>query len=225
MVVGLVGDLERLLDQGMATPRAGARQPVACLFSAELAAQVPADELAIPGAVRVGELGLDGDRQCDTRHHGGPDKAVYAYASEDLLWWSSELDRDIPPVMGSADHLKQVFLNLMLNAQEAMPGGGALHITTRLSRETDTEFLAGRFVLVQLSDTGAGIPEEHLPHIFEAFYSTKTDSKGTGLGLWVSQGIVQNHLGHIRVRSRPGRGTSRGRCGGHTPLRRAACRV
>src|SRR5262249_17820283 len=120
----------------------------------------------------------------------------------------TELDRDVPPVMGSADQLKQVFLNLMLNAQEAMPGGGALHITTRLSPETDTEFLPGRFVLVQLRDTGAGIPEEHLPHIFEAFYSTKIDSKGTGLGLWVSQGIVQNHLGHIRVRSRPGRGTT-----------------
>src|SRR5262245_59362147 len=55
------------------------------------------DKRPIAGAVRVGELGLDGDRQCDTRHHGGPDKAVYAYAREDLVWWSGELDRDIPP--------------------------------------------------------------------------------------------------------------------------------
>lgn len=55
------------------------------------------DKRPAPGPVRVGELGLDGDRQCDTRNHGGPDKALYAYASEDAAWWAGQLDRDIPP--------------------------------------------------------------------------------------------------------------------------------
>jgi signal transduction histidine kinase len=118
-----------------------------------------------------------------------------------------DLTKGLPPVLTSGDQLKQVFLNLFLNARDAMPDGGTLSVTTRLSRETDTEFLAGRYVLVQIRDTGIGIPAEHLPHIFEPFYSTKRDSKGTGLGLWVSLGIIQNHGGQIQVRSVPGRGT------------------
>lgn len=55
------------------------------------------DKRPVPGAVEVGWLGLDGDTQCDTRYHGGPDKALYAYASEDAAWWAAELHRDIPP--------------------------------------------------------------------------------------------------------------------------------
>ena len=121
----------------------------------------------------------------------------------------TELDRGLPPVPASADQLKQVLLNLFLNAQEAMPAsGGTLYVSTRLSRENDPEFLSGRYVLVQVRDTGSGIPEDKLPHIFEPFYSTKGETKGTGLGLWVSLGIVQNHGGQLKVRSRPGRGTT-----------------
>jgi signal transduction histidine kinase len=119
----------------------------------------------------------------------------------------TEMDRSLPPVPASADQLKQVFLNLFLNAQEAMPRGGTLYVSTRLSRENDPEFLSGRYVLVQVRDTGSGIPADKLPHIFEPFYSTKGETKGTGLGLWVSLGIAQNHGGQIKVRSRPGRGT------------------
>jgi signal transduction histidine kinase len=119
-----------------------------------------------------------------------------------------DLHPDLPRIMASADQLKQVFLNLILNAQDTMPRGGLLEVSTQLSRETDTEFLAGRYVLVQVRDTGGGIAEEDIPRIFEPFYSTKTDSKGTGLGLWVSMGIVQNHGGQIKVRSRRGRGTT-----------------
>jgi PAS domain S-box-containing protein len=118
-----------------------------------------------------------------------------------------DLDRHVRPVPASADQLKQVFLNLILNAQDAMPEGGTLQISTRLSREADQEFLAGPYVLIQLRDTGTGIPEDKLPHIFEPFYSTKAESKGTGLGLWVSLGIVQNHGGQLKVRSRAGWGT------------------
>jgi two-component system, NtrC family, sensor kinase len=118
------------------------------------------------------------------------------------------LDPSLPSVLAPPDQLKQVFLNLFLNAQQAMPNGGRLGISTRLSSETDTEYLAGRYVIVQIQDTGTGILEEHLPHIFEPFYSTKTEAKGTGLGLWVSHGIIQNHGGQINVRSRPGSGTT-----------------
>jgi signal transduction histidine kinase len=63
-------------------------------------------------------------------------------------------------------------------------------------------------VLIQVRDTGVGIPDEHLRHIFEPFFSTKRDQRGTGLGLWVSLGIVQQHGGQIKVHSRPGRGTT-----------------
>jgi signal transduction histidine kinase len=119
-----------------------------------------------------------------------------------------DLQPDLPRPLASPDQLKQVFLNLFLNARDAMPHGGLLEIASRVSRETDTEFLAGRYVLIQVRDTGSGIPEEEMPRIFEPFYSTKSESKGTGLGLWVSMGIIQNHGGQIKVRSRPGRGTT-----------------
>lgn len=118
------------------------------------------------------------------------------------------LDRSLPSVIASGDQLRQVFLNLFLNAQEAMPGGGELHVVTQPSRESDGEFLAGRYVLIQVRDTGVGIAEEDLQRIFEPFFSTKRDQRGTGLGLWVSQGIVRQHGGQIKVRSWPGRGTT-----------------
>src|SRR5439155_2371171 len=114
----------------------------------------------------------------------------------------------LPTVLAHPDQLKQVFLNLFLNAQQAMPNGGTLEISTRVSQERDSEFLAGRYVLIQVQDEGSGIPEEHIARIFEPFYSTKVEMKGTGLGLWVSQGIVQSHGGQITVRSRPGHGTT-----------------
>jgi signal transduction histidine kinase len=118
----------------------------------------------------------------------------------------NELDADLPMVIASADQIKQVLLNLMLNGQQAMPEGGTLFVSTRVSHGADPEFLMSESVHIQIRDTGKGIAEEHLPHIFEPFFSTK-DEKGTGLGLWVSQGIVQAHGGSIKLRSREGRGT------------------
>jgi two-component system NtrC family sensor kinase len=120
----------------------------------------------------------------------------------------SDLAADLPLVPTPADQLKQVVLNLLINAQDAMPKGGTVHVTTRLSQETDTEFLAGRYVLIQVRDTGSGISEEDLPFIFDPFFSTKREAKGTGLGLWVSQSIAQDHGGQIKVQSRQGRGTT-----------------
>jgi signal transduction histidine kinase len=119
----------------------------------------------------------------------------------------NDLDALLPPVVASADQIKQVLLNLMLNAQQAMPDGGTIYVSTRVSRAADPEFLIADSVHIQIRDTGRGIAEESLPHIFEPFFSTK-DEKGTGLGLWVSQGIVQAHGGSIKLRSRQGRGTT-----------------
>jgi signal transduction histidine kinase len=119
----------------------------------------------------------------------------------------NDLDPHLPPVIASADQLKQVLLNLMMNAQQAMPEGGTLFVSTRASHGSDPDFLMSDSVQIQIRDTGKGIAEEHLPHIFEPFFSTK-DEKGTGLGLWVSQGIVQAHGGSIKLRSREGRGTT-----------------
>ncbi|HEV7664849.1 MAG TPA: ATP-binding protein [Chloroflexota bacterium] len=119
----------------------------------------------------------------------------------------NDLDPSLPLIIASADQIRQVLLNLMLNAQQAMSEGGTLFVSTRVSHGADPEFLMSDSVHVQIRDTGNGIPEEHLAHIFEPFFSTK-DEKGTGLGLWVSQGIVQAHGGSIKLRSREGRGTT-----------------
>jgi signal transduction histidine kinase len=119
----------------------------------------------------------------------------------------NDLDPQLPPVIASADQIKQVLLNLMFNAQQAMPEGGTISVSTRVSRAADPEFLIADSVHIQVRDTGKGIAQENLAHIFEPFFSTK-DQKGTGLGLWVCQGIVQAHGGSIKLRSRPGRGTT-----------------
>jgi signal transduction histidine kinase len=119
----------------------------------------------------------------------------------------NDFDPHLPLVIASADQIKQVLLNLMMNAQQAMPEGGTLFVSTRVSHGADPEFLMSDSVHIQIRDTGKGIAEEHLAHIFEPFFSTK-DERGTGLGLWVSQGIVQAHGGSIKLRSREGRGTT-----------------
>ena len=118
------------------------------------------------------------------------------------------LDEQLPLVQASADQLKQVFLNLLLNAKEAMPQGGGLLVQTRIAHEGDAEFLAGRHVIVRIRDDGAGIPPDILPHVFEPFFFTKSERQGTGLGLWVCQDIIQHHQGQMLVRSMLGKGTT-----------------
>jgi PAS domain S-box-containing protein len=114
----------------------------------------------------------------------------------DVIW---EPDTGLPPVPLMPDPMRQVFMNLVINAADAMPEGGQLRLRTER-----TESPAG--VQVAVADTGTGIPPGALPHIFEAFYSTK--SEGLGVGLFVSQSIVQQHGGHIAAKSRPGAGTT-----------------
>jgi signal transduction histidine kinase len=111
---------------------------------------------------------------------------------------SSELAENLPEVSVSTDQIRQVFLNLIKNAEDAMPNGGRLSIRTRYRK--------GR-VEIDIADDGCGIPSEEVKNIFEPFFTTK-GVKGTGLGLSVSYGIVKNYNGEISVDSEPGRGTT-----------------
>jgi PAS domain S-box-containing protein len=120
-----------------------------------------------------------------------------------------KLERNLqktPSVMGSEDQMKQVFLNLILNAIEAMPKGGTLYVSARVEREPTPLSAIAPAVHVTIGDTGTGIQSEHMRYIFEPFFTTKTE-KGTGLGLWVSYGIVKAHKGEIKVETTPGTGT------------------
>lgn len=110
-----------------------------------------------------------------------------------------ELADGQPVVRGNANRLQQVFVNLFLNARDAMPSGGQLTIATRLAPEQ---------VTVEIRDTGVGIAPEHLSRIFDPFFTTKATGRGTGLGLSVSYGIVREHGGRIEVDSRLGGGTT-----------------
>ncbi len=120
---------------------------------------------------------------------------------------ANQLDPVIPRIRASGDQLKQVLLNLMLNAADSMAKGGTITVATQSGAGAETELFGRDAVQIQVRDTGQGIPDDVLAQIFEPFFSTKP-GKGTGLGLWVSQGIVQGHGGTMRVRSRVGRGTT-----------------
>ncbi len=112
----------------------------------------------------------------------------------------------LPLIRASADQLKQVLLNLFLNSAEAMPRGGRLVVATQVGGgELDAQ--SPDIVRIDVRDSGSGISEETIARIFEPFFSTKME-KGTGLGLWVSHGIVQAHGGTLKVRSRAGQGTT-----------------
>jgi PAS domain S-box-containing protein len=112
-----------------------------------------------------------------------------------------KLDPLLPFVRGNAGQLKQVFMNIVVNAAEAIHGSGTLTITTSKSQERKT-------VLIEFTDTGEGIPEENLTRIFDPFFTTKDVGKGTGLGLATSYGIVEGHGGKIGVKSQVGEGTT-----------------
>ncbi len=118
-----------------------------------------------------------------------------------------DFEDDLPAVLGDPDLLQQVFLNLILNAIESMPEGGTLRLRTssaRVSRGVLPES-ERRYIEVRVEDTGAGMAGDVVQHIFKAFYTTKTT--GTGLGLMVTQGIVQDHDGWIDVESEAGKGS------------------
>jgi signal transduction histidine kinase len=107
-------------------------------------------------------------------------------------------------IMGDIGQIKQVFLNLLLNALQAMTGGGRLE-TSLEEWSSEMSPVAGRWVQIRISDTGAGIPSENLDKVFDPFFTTKRD--GTGLGLSVCHGIVHQHEGEIDLHSEIGKGT------------------
>jgi len=110
-----------------------------------------------------------------------------------------ELNPSIGLVKGNPGKLQQVFLNLMLNARDAMENGGRLTVSSTVS---------GEDVRISISDNGCGIPEENLAKIYDPFFTTKGAKKGTGLGLSITYGIVKEHGGSITVHSQPGAGSS-----------------
>ena len=115
----------------------------------------------------------------------------------------SSLDPALPPILGNPGKLQQVFLNLFLNAKDAMAGGGTLRVATEVNGH----------VGVSVSDTGSGISPEHVKRIYDPFFTTKSapregQRRGTGLGLAVTYGIIQEHAGKIEVESQAGAGTT-----------------
>jgi PAS domain S-box-containing protein len=114
-----------------------------------------------------------------------------------------DLAQELPAINGNPGKLQQVFLNLLLNAKEAMPGGGSLRVSTVVNGHVEAF----------ITDSGSGIAPEHLKRIYDPFFTTKTtprpgDRRGTGLGLSVSYGIIQEHAGKIQVESAVGAGTT-----------------
>jgi len=112
-----------------------------------------------------------------------------------------KLDKDMPNVLMDEGKLKQVLLNLFINAKDAMPEGGKIFIKT-------TQTLDSSYVIISITDTGRGIKEKDIGKIFDPFWTTKEAGKGTGLGLSVSLGIVEAYGGDIKIKSKAGEGTT-----------------
>ena len=138
---------------------------------------------------------------------------VNTVVEDTLLLFARQLDRagvrvvtklgPLPSALGSADQIRQVLSNLVVNAKDSMSQGGVLYVRTRRLR-------TGRLkevIRVTVADSGCGISRQMLRTVFEPFVTTKGE-RGTGLGLWIVKGIVENHGGKLRVRSRVGRGTA-----------------
>jgi two-component system NtrC family sensor kinase len=112
-----------------------------------------------------------------------------------------DLDLDLPLVIADPSQLERVFVNLMVNAAEAMEGSGRLTLVTRINKSKQA-------IEILIQDTGHGVAEEDLKRIFDPFYTTKEVGKGTGLGLAISYGITMEHGGRLSVESEVGIGTT-----------------
>ena len=115
-----------------------------------------------------------------------------------------DLAKDLPSVQGDRQQLRQVFLNLLTNASDAMPDGGTLTLRTMYGVVENS----APAVVVEVSDTGIGIELEDLPRLWEPFFTTKPEGKGTGLGLPICRRTVEEHRGTIDIESQPGKGTT-----------------
>ena len=110
-----------------------------------------------------------------------------------------ELALQLPEIMADFDQLQQVFINLIINAIQAMPDSGTLKLTT---------WLENNLIYAEVKDTGCGISEENMYSLFTPFFTTKDANKGVGLGLAVAHGLIENHKGRINVESTEGEGTT-----------------
>jgi two-component system cell cycle sensor histidine kinase/response regulator CckA len=126
----------------------------------------------------------------------------------------THLGTDLPPILADQGQLDQVILNMAVNARDAMPDGGSLTITTD-SLHVDREFAAewssvlpGHYLRLRITDTGNGMTPEVVKHAFEPFYTTKSKGAGSGLGLATVYGTITQAQGHVRVKSKPGKGTT-----------------
>ncbi|MFH1136937.1 MAG: ATP-binding protein [Pseudomonadota bacterium] len=132
------------------------------------------------------------------------DRTIFLLESQPLfrnIEIARNYDPDLPLVPSDLHQLGHVFMNIILNAADALGGRGRIEIKTRPSP-------GGRRVMVEISDNGPGIPAEVLPHVFDPFYTTKEPGQGTGLGLSVAHGVVENHGGRITARGAPGEGAA-----------------
>ena len=136
---------------------------------------------------------------------------VNGVVEDTLMLFARQLDRsgvrvekelaDLPPVVGSADQIRQVLSNLVVNAKDSMAQGGRLRIRTRIRKNGVRDVIA-----ITIGDSGCGIPANMVATMFEPFVTTKGE-RGTGLGLWIVKGIIENHGGKLRVRSKVDHGT------------------
>ena len=112
-------------------------------------------------------------------------------------------DPNMPTMLVDPDQLEQVFLNIIINAAYAMEKGGTLTVITDWL-DDDQPATAS----IAFTDTGAGIPPENMPHLFEPFFTTRPPGQGTGLGLYVCRNVVEKHGGRIEVESQVGQGST-----------------
>lgn len=117
----------------------------------------------------------------------------------------NRLPDHLQPIMANADEMQQVFMNLFINALDAMPNGGELIVA--VNEPVGTPNGVSGFISIEVSDTGTGIPENIQQKIFEPFFTTKSEGKGTGLGLSICSGLIRSHEGTIEIDSKPGKGT------------------
>ena len=143
----------------------------------------------------------------------GTENIIARLVGEDIEV-KTALSEDTGNIKADPGQLEQVLMNLVVNARDAMPGGGRLTIETS-NRALDSEYAsghpgvrAGEYVQINVSDTGHGMGKEVLSHLFEPFFTTKEQGKGTGLGLSTVYGIVKQSAGHIGCYSEPGKGTT-----------------
>ncbi|MCC6503561.1 MAG: PAS domain-containing protein [Deltaproteobacteria bacterium] len=140
--------------------------------------------------------------------HKALDAVAFLMGDEKLSIFIRSYDPSIPDISGDENQLKQVFLNLVKNAKEALGEGGSIHLTTRAI----TEFHIveggdkGRMVSIEIRDNGCGIRPEDMEKIFTPFFTTKHG--GSGLGMAITLNIIKEHGGHLKIDSAPGKGTS-----------------